>query len=346
MPAPSSAPRATASDETAWQDISLVRWFLEQQPRFARLCAEVQLSLQQRLEEEDIPYAAVTWRTKTLRSYLDKIVRRGYDNPREQVQDIAGIRVVHLFHKDVAKIEKIILRTFEARAAPEHKGEAYGLDRVGYLASHYIVGLRADAAGLRYEPLKDLCCEIQVRTPSQDAWALLSHHLVYKHEIDIPNELVRDLNLLAAQFEMADKVFEQIRAARLSYQSRLRHTTSDQDRFLEEPLNLDSLREFLVRRFPEVSSEQVPGQVQAVLAELARTPYRTLGALDELLVQTEEARRRLRLEAPRSMRDEWDEVPAILEIVMAVGLRNAQFRENAQMPASWRNLLVTHASFS
>jgi ppGpp synthetase/RelA/SpoT-type nucleotidyltranferase len=61
----------------------------------------------------------------------------------------------------------------------------------------------------RYDDLKKLVCEIQVRTVLQDAWAIIDHHLSYKQESDVPKILRRKLNSLAGLVETAHDQFDQ-----------------------------------------------------------------------------------------------------------------------------------------
>ena len=58
----------------------------------------------------------------------------------------------------------------------------------GYMDDHYIVRLPKECKGPRYNDIKPLKCEIQVRTISMDAWDAVSHHLDYKQKIDIPSK--------------------------------------------------------------------------------------------------------------------------------------------------------------
>jgi ppGpp synthetase/RelA/SpoT-type nucleotidyltranferase len=54
------------------------------------------------------------------------------------------------------------------------KLEEQEVDKFGYGALHYLVNLGRKSSGARYDDLKRLVCEIQVRTVLQDAGRLLT----------------------------------------------------------------------------------------------------------------------------------------------------------------------------
>ena len=150
------------------------------------LVDEIKFALEKEIEAQDIKVAAVTGRTKTLESLIEKINRKQYENPLTEIDDLAGVRVICLFDADIKKINDIIVNTF-AVAETEDKTRELGLDRMGYQSRHYIVHLSPDYRGARYDNLGKLRCEIQLRNVLQDAWAQLSHNLVYKSENSIPD---------------------------------------------------------------------------------------------------------------------------------------------------------------
>jgi len=89
---------------------------------------------------------------------------------------------------------------------------------------HACISLPNHFRGSRYDPIKSLKCEIQVRTASMHAWATVSHHLDYKQEADIPSELKDDFYALSGVFYIADSLFEQFREARAGSIRRLKRT--------------------------------------------------------------------------------------------------------------------------
>src|SRR5215213_2751506 len=78
----------------------VVRNFLDKMPDYSQLCTEVAYILEKKLKAEAIETAMVVWRAKTLKSFLEKIERKKYGQPFEEITDFAGVRVVALYISD------------------------------------------------------------------------------------------------------------------------------------------------------------------------------------------------------------------------------------------------------
>jgi len=164
-----------------------VRRFYDNFELNKKLCDEVEYTLSTEIQKEEIEIAQITSRAKTLESFCEKISRKSYSNPFDEITDFSGVRVVYLYSIHKNQIEKIIEREFEVI---EKVDKVLVDDNVfGYGALHYLIKIKNTHAGARYEELKNKVCEIQVRTILQDAWAVVAHHLSYKQESDVPKEL-------------------------------------------------------------------------------------------------------------------------------------------------------------
>ena len=199
--------RPKASDP--WRDNpETVKRFIEQEPDYERLCDEVKYVLKKRIGDAGIEVSTIAARAKTLASFLEKTQRKSYAEPFTEIDDFAGVRVVCLYTKDIPVIEEVIRAEFDVVEKIDKLADKEP-DQFGYGAIHFIVKLGGEMSGARYEDLKHLVCEVQVRTVLQDAWAIIDHHLVYKRESAIPKIIQRRLNGLAALFEIADDQFGQ-----------------------------------------------------------------------------------------------------------------------------------------
>lgn len=152
---------------------------------YEQLCAEVEYILRKRIADRGIETSSITSRAKTLNSFLEKLQRKHYESPFEQLTDLAGARVVCLYRSDIAKVADIIRAEFVV-AEDVDKLDELGVDQFGYGARHFIVRLGKTSSGARYDDLKNLPCEVQIRTVVQDAWAIIQHHMVYKRESQVP----------------------------------------------------------------------------------------------------------------------------------------------------------------
>lgn len=229
--------------------------------------------------------SAITSRAKTLYSFLEKLQRKQYESPFDELTDLAGVRVVCLYRSDIEKVAEIIRSEFVI-AEDVDKLDELRVDQFGYGARHFIVRLGKTSSGARYDDLKQLPCEVQVRTVVQDAWAIIEHHLVYKRESQVPTQLQRKLNSLAGLFETVDDQFEHIREEREAYLAEVRGSVAKPGTFLEHELNLDSFKEYLKWSFPDRAIEEFDGHALIVLDGLRAAEYRTLRDLDALLKKT------------------------------------------------------------
>ncbi|MFY9611635.1 MAG: hypothetical protein WAU45_23855 [Blastocatellia bacterium] len=293
MPSSTRVTEPTEIDELAraWEESpEIIRSFIEIRPQYEQLCSEVAYIVRKRMKDSGIEYSAITERAKTLKSFSEKLTRKHYDNPIQDVTDLAGVRVVYLYKSQRGLIEKIIESEFEV-IEKVSKVEEVDADHFGYGALHYLVSLGRKSSGARYEDLKGLVCEIQIRTVLQDAWAIVDHHLSYKQESDVPKPLKRKLNSLSGLFETADDQFDRIREEREDYKKEVKDKRSSKVGFLDQDTNLDTFTEFLKWKFPNnprVASNEA--QLSYILSRAIQFGYGTLSALDQLLTRTSKAR--------------------------------------------------------
>jgi len=262
----------------------VIRTFLQQREQYQQLCNEVEYIMRKHIAQKGIEIAYTTLRAKTLNSFLDKLSRKSYENPFEEVTDLAGVRVVCLYRSDLAQLEEIVSNEFRV-VEKFDKLRNMSPNEFGYGAIHYVVQLGKRARGARYDDLKDLLCEIQLRTVLQDAWAIIDHHLVYKQESDVPSVLLRKLNGLSGLFETADDSFDSIRNERERYLQEIKESIDSDDTFLKNELNKDTYLSFLEWKFPDLPpySEDVPNQLDFALGSfrlIEGVQIKTLGDLN------------------------------------------------------------------
>ncbi|WP_054031209.1 GTP pyrophosphokinase [Desulfatitalea tepidiphila] len=265
-----------------------IRRFYDNLDRNKNLCDEVRYILCKALKSAGIDYAHITARAKSLKSFCEKISRKKYNKPFEDITDFAGVRVVYLYSSDRKEIESIIESEFDIEEKVDKVSTEHA-DRFGYGALHYLLRIKKHHSGARYDDLKNLVCEVQVRTILQDAWAEVAHHLAYKQESDAPLELQRKLNALSGLFETADDQFENIRVARSKYQEKIRNEiTRDKELSLNNEINLDSLRGYLSWKFPDRENMSLE-HTSELLKELERFDYKKLVELDNAVGRAEKA---------------------------------------------------------
>lgn len=182
--------------------------WLSEKPLYRALCQKMAEKLESELRGAGV-YAQVSSRPKETTSLLKKLIRKGY--AYERVTDKAGARVVVRFQNEVPTVLEVIEQSFEVLLR-EDKAEALGHNQVGYQGVHYDVRLKADELQADDARLRDLQCEIQVHTLCQNLWAVMDHELCYKPVLPPPEDIKRQIYLLNALLELADRGFTAIRA--------------------------------------------------------------------------------------------------------------------------------------
>ncbi|HXQ72728.1 MAG TPA: hypothetical protein VN844_19680 [Pyrinomonadaceae bacterium] len=296
----------------------VIRQFIELRPQYEQLCSEVAYILSKLLNSSDIEYSTITSRAKTLKSFAEKVSRKQYEDPLNDITDLAAVRLVFLYRSDRSRIENIIESEFEVIEKLD-KVEEQEPDRFGYGALHYLVNLGRKSSGARYDDLKEMICEIQVRTVLQDAWAIIDHHLIYKQETDIPKVIKRKLNSLSGLFETADDQFDRVRAEREIYRESVKSKLSKKGKLIDQELNLDTLWEFLRVRFPDKAVVKNPVSLSRVLSTAANLGLDSLSDIDLLLRQTKKARDFMRESVPTAS--------GTAEVIRAISLAYPEARQ-------------------
>lgn len=139
------------------------------------------------------PIEHVKSRLKTPDSIVEKIARRGIEEPdfdriREEITDIAGVRVTCSFTADVYRLFDLltaqdditvrIVKDYIADPKPN-----------GYKSLHAIIEV---PVFLSTGPLA-VPVEVQFRTIAMDFWASLEHKIYYKFSNQVPSHLVESL---------------------------------------------------------------------------------------------------------------------------------------------------------
>jgi ppGpp synthetase/RelA/SpoT-type nucleotidyltranferase len=165
-------------------------------------------------------------RTKTRKSFEEKIRREGKDDKYTKlgdITDLSGVRIVGFGLDDVDRICEVIKANFEIdQANSMDKRLTIPADQFGYLSIHYVVSHTPERLKLAENvPYAGMKAEIQVRTVLQHAWAVLDHKFRYDRPEDLPREVQRKLFRIGAQLEASDEdltaVQRQITALRANY---------------------------------------------------------------------------------------------------------------------------------
>src|SRR5437879_834192 len=180
---------------------------------------EIERILKVALTRQNIKVASIVGRAKDVESFGKKASKLSplnpdlpkYDDPINEITDLAGVRVITFFPKTIDEVDKIINAEFWIRDKSDKADTLKLEERFGYQSVHYLVSLNSDRTSLsEYAQYKDLIAEIQVRTVLQDAWAEIEHDIQYKSSETIPSSIRRRFMSLAGLLEIADREFQAI----------------------------------------------------------------------------------------------------------------------------------------
>ncbi|QNR19971.1 hypothetical protein HNY42_03085 [Exiguobacterium sp. Helios] len=189
-------------------------WYDKEFKIFEILAIKITNLIKEIIEHKGIKYHSVTYRIKDKDSLLNKIKNKNYKDPKSQIHDYIGIRIVTFVKSDVDKVCKEIEELFEIDIEnSSNKSEELGEDKVGYRSIHYVAKVGDNRSEMpEYVYLNDKCFEIQVRTILEHAWADISHDRTYKFNKKLPeeNDIRRRFALASASLEMIDREFDRL----------------------------------------------------------------------------------------------------------------------------------------
>lgn len=155
-------------------------------------------------ESSHSPIEFITGRVKPVTSILDKAETRHIPLERieQEMQDIAGVRVVCQFVDDIYNIVDM-LRTRNDFTIIEEKDYISKKKESGYRSFHMIIEYPVETI----HGEKKLIAEIQIRTLAMNFWATNEHSLNYKYKGSIPSEIKSRLKRAAeAAFKLDEEM--------------------------------------------------------------------------------------------------------------------------------------------
>lgn len=234
-------------------------------PLHERLTPAVVSILKSILEVNEIQHLSINGRIKKYETALNKIKTKKYKEPKSQLTDLSGIRIILFSESDVTKTCKLIEKTFQIdKENSLNQDDKLGVDKSGYRSVHFVCNIGNERNKLpEFHNLWDLKFEIQVRTVLQHAWAELSHDRNYKFGFRLPLDLERRLHLYAALLELADKGFDELSKSIDEYAQGLK----TESKLLSADLNSFSLVEF-IKKWSEETNTKIDIETGEPLDEL------------------------------------------------------------------------------
>ena len=153
------------------------------------------------------PIHNIQSRIKEKRSIEEKLRRLGFtdsmNNARNELQDIAGIRVICYFVNDIYNIVHILKRQTDLVLIKE-KDYIRVPKPNGYRSYHLVLGIPVYCLDtMEYFPV-----EVQFRTMAMDFWASMEHRVCYKKQPRNRERLEQDFCRYARILEEIEGEFE------------------------------------------------------------------------------------------------------------------------------------------
>lgn len=203
-------------------DSSAIDWVQEMGARLEKLmtyyrCAMMEIETKLRVLDQEFslqhdrnPINSIKSRLKKMSSIMKKMERKdaslSLDAIEENLNDIAGIRVICAFPEDVYTLAEALLNQDDITLI-QKKDYIENPKKNGYRSLHLIV-----AVPIFLENEKRIMkVEVQLRTIAMDCWASLEHQLRYKKEYAFTEEMEQQLHECAELSAELDSRMEILR---------------------------------------------------------------------------------------------------------------------------------------
>jgi putative GTP pyrophosphokinase len=179
-------------------------WIKEKFEEFSRLmtyyrCAMMEIETKFNVLNEEYslaldrnPISSIKTRLKSFESIKEKLQRKDLplrvESIEENLNDVAGVRVICSFPEDVYTLADALLKQDDITLV-EKKDYIANPKENGYRSLHLIVSVPIFLA----KEKRYMRVEIQLRTIAMDVWASLEHQLRYKKETLFTEEMANEL---------------------------------------------------------------------------------------------------------------------------------------------------------
>lgn len=155
------------------------------------------------------PIEHTTSRVKSPESIYEKVLRKNspFSLPaiKEEIKDIAGIRITCSFRSDIYRISEMLCSQQDIELV-ECKDYIKNPKPNGYQSLHLIIKIPV----FMTDKVENVFVEIQIRTIAMDFWASLEHKIFYKYNHAIPERLANELKEAALSANELDQKMERL----------------------------------------------------------------------------------------------------------------------------------------
>ena len=207
--------KALAATEFARQLLETAVEYKELRMMYACAIKEVQtkfevLETEFKVRYQRNPISSIQTRLKSSSSIIEKMIRKGIpfsmENLEQQIQDLAGIRVICSYVDDIYALANALTSQDDITLL-EEKDYIRNPKPNGYRSLHLIVSVPVFFSRQK----RQIKVEVQIRTIAMDFWASLEHQMKYKREIPDQQHIVAQLKNCAEDIARVDREMMDIR---------------------------------------------------------------------------------------------------------------------------------------
>lgn len=155
------------------------------------------------------PIETIKSRIKSPDSIAKKLAKKNlpvtFNAMTENLNDVAGVRVICPYISDIYNIKDILLKQPDIKLLKECDYIEKPKES-GYRSLHIVV----ETPVYLSKSVHNVKVEIQLRTIAMDFWASLEHELHYKNTSKVPDSVRRELYRVAETIAMTDREMEEI----------------------------------------------------------------------------------------------------------------------------------------
>ena len=178
--------------------------------------ALAEISTKLRILEEEFqliheynPIEHINTRLKTPESIINKAQRKNIPltipSIKENMQDIAGVRINCSFNSDIYKLSEMIQKQQDIEVV-ECKDYIKNPKPNGYRSLHLILKIPVFMS----DRVEHVFIEVQIRTIAMDFWASLEHKIFYKYNKAVPEHMITELKEAAESANALDQKMENL----------------------------------------------------------------------------------------------------------------------------------------
>ena len=155
------------------------------------------------------PIEHINTRLKTPESIINKAQRKNIvlslPSIKENMQDIAGVRINCSFNSDIYKLSEMIQNQQDIEVV-ECKDYIKNPKPNGYRSLHLILKIPVFMS----DRVEHVFIEVQIRTIAMDFWASLEHKIFYKYNKEVPEHMITELKEAAESANELDQKMENL----------------------------------------------------------------------------------------------------------------------------------------